>query len=115
MAVIDVNQVGVFLGMKAVAPAMIERRSGSIVNISSVAGMRAPRGRYAYGATKWAVRGMTKGAAIELGPHGIRVNSIHPGMIDTAMMHEITGGDAGRFERLDAARAHRAAWRRRRR
>jgi 3alpha(or 20beta)-hydroxysteroid dehydrogenase len=84
--VIAVNQTGVFLGMQAVAPAMKRQRSGSIVNISSIGGMRGASACFAYGATKWAVRGMTKGAAQELGPFGIRVNSIHPGVIDTPMM-----------------------------
>jgi 3alpha(or 20beta)-hydroxysteroid dehydrogenase len=65
---------------------MIEQHSGSIVNISSVGGLRGASACYTYAATKWAVRGMTKGAAIELGPHGIKVNSIHPGIIDTPMM-----------------------------
>ena len=84
--VVAVNQTGVFLGMQAVAPAMIERGGGSIVNISSIAGLRSAGTCFAYGATKWAVRGMTKSAARELGPHGVRVNSIHPGIIDTPMM-----------------------------
>jgi 3alpha(or 20beta)-hydroxysteroid dehydrogenase len=84
--VVAVNQTGVFLGMKAVTPQMVEQRSGSIVNISSVGGLRGASACFAYAATKWAVRGMTKGAAIELGPHGIKVNSIHPGIIDTPMM-----------------------------
>ena len=83
---IEVNQIGVFLGMREVAPAMIERGGGSIVNISSVAGMRAGASGFAYGASKWAVRGMTKSAAVTLGRHGIRVNSIHPGVIDTPML-----------------------------
>jgi 3alpha(or 20beta)-hydroxysteroid dehydrogenase len=84
--VIAVNQTGVFLGMRAVSAQMIEQGSGSIVNISSVGGLRGASACFAYAATKWAVRGMTKGAAIELGPHGIKVNSIHPGIIDTPMM-----------------------------
>lgn len=83
---IDINQVGVFLGMKAVAPHMIERKKGSIINISSVAGLAGTPGFLAYGASKWAVRGMTKGVAKELAPFGVRVNSIHPGIIDTAML-----------------------------
>jgi 3alpha(or 20beta)-hydroxysteroid dehydrogenase len=85
---IAINQTGVFLGMRAVAPQMIDQRSGSIINISSIGGMRGSGVCFAYGATKWAVRGMTKGAAQELGPHGIRVNSIHPGIIDTPMMQD---------------------------
>jgi 3alpha(or 20beta)-hydroxysteroid dehydrogenase len=84
--IVAVNQTGVLLGMQAVAPQMMSQRSGSIINISSIGGMRGSGPCFAYGATKWAVRGMTKGAAQELGPHGIRVNSIHPGLIDTPMM-----------------------------
>ena len=83
---VAVNQTGVFLGMQAVSSQMIGQRSGSIINISSIGGLRGSGPCFAYGATKWAVRGMTKGAAQELGPHGIRVNSIHPGLIDTPMM-----------------------------
>ncbi len=83
---IDINQVGVFLGMKAVAPHMVQRQKGSIINISSVAGMAGTPGFLAYGASKWAVRGMTKGVAKELAPFGVRVNSIHPGIIDTQML-----------------------------
>lgn len=83
---IAVNQTGVFLGMQAAAPSMKEQRSGSIINISSIAGFSGASACFGYGATKWAVRGMTKGAARELGPFGIRVNSIHPGIIDTPMM-----------------------------
>jgi 3alpha(or 20beta)-hydroxysteroid dehydrogenase len=91
--VVAVNQTGVFLGMHAVAPQMIAQQSGSIVNISSVGGLRGASACFTYAATKWAVRGMTKGAAIELGPHGIKVNSIHPGIIDTPMMggHDLDG------------------------
>ena len=99
--VIDVNQVGVFLGMQAVAPTMTQQKSGSIVNISSIAGFLGAAGAIAYGASKWAVRGMTKAAGIELAKHGVRVNSIHPGMIDTDMMTEVTGGDSARFERIE--------------
>jgi 3alpha(or 20beta)-hydroxysteroid dehydrogenase len=84
--IVAVNQTGVFLGMRAVAPHMQAQRAGSIVNISSIAGLRGGSPCFAYAATKWAVRGMTKGAAQELGPYGVRVNSIHPGIIDTPMM-----------------------------
>lgn len=99
--IIDVNQVGTFLGMQAVAPAMIEQQAGSIVNISSIAGFLSAAGAFAYGASKWAVRGMTKAAGVELAKHGVRVNSIHPGMIDTNMLTEVTGGDHERFGRLE--------------
>jgi 3alpha(or 20beta)-hydroxysteroid dehydrogenase len=83
--VIDVNLVGVFLGMRAVVPAMTEQRAGSIINVSSVAGLTGSPYLTAYGASKWAVRGMTKVAARELARCQIRVNSVHPGQIDTDM------------------------------
>jgi 3alpha(or 20beta)-hydroxysteroid dehydrogenase len=81
-----VNQLGTMLGMQAVVPALERTGQGSIVNISSTAGLRAAPGAFAYSATKWAVRGMTKAAAIDLAPKHIRVNSVHPGPIDTDMM-----------------------------
>lgn len=81
-----INQLGCFLGMKAVVPLMERSGGGSIVNISSVAGLRGSPGAIAYSATKWALRGMTKAAAIDLAPRRIRVNSIHPGPIDTDML-----------------------------
>ena len=82
-----VNQLGCFIGMKAVVPLMEQSGGGSIVNISSVAGLRGSPGAIAYSATKWALRGMTKAAAIDLAPRRIRVNSIHPGPIDTEMLN----------------------------
>ena len=85
---VAINQTGVFLGMRTVAPQMISQESGSIVNVSSVAGLEATFASMAYGATKWAVRGMTKIAALELGKNNIRVNSIHPGLINTEMTSE---------------------------
>jgi len=84
--VIDINQVGVFLGMRAAGAVMAEQGRGSIVNISSVDGMVGMAGMVAYVASKWAVRGMTKTAAAELGPSGVRVNSVHPGGVDTPMI-----------------------------
>jgi 3alpha(or 20beta)-hydroxysteroid dehydrogenase len=83
--VIDVNVVGVFLGMRAVAPAMTEQQGGSIINVSSVAGLTGSPYLVAYSASKWAVRGMTKVVAKELASSGVRVNSLHPGQIDTDM------------------------------
>jgi 3alpha(or 20beta)-hydroxysteroid dehydrogenase len=88
-----VNQLGCFLGMNAVARTMRKNGGGSIINASSVEGLAGMAGCTAYAATKWAIRGMTKCAAMELGPRGIRVNSVHPGMIDTAMTR-VHGGDA---------------------
>ncbi|WP_411958633.1 SDR family NAD(P)-dependent oxidoreductase [Paracoccus homiensis] len=82
---VAINQTSVFLGMRAVAPAMKARKAGSIINISSIAGLTSAKA-HAYCATKWAVRGMSKSAAVELGPHNIRVNSVHPGFIDTPML-----------------------------
>lgn len=74
-----INQLGPFLGIKAVMPDMIAARAGSIVNIGSVDGLTAQDiGLSAYGATKWALRGLTKMAAFELGRYGIRVNCVHP-------------------------------------
>lgn len=84
--VVEVNQVGVFLGMKSVIPAMRAAGGGSIVNISSVAGLHGVSGVVAYSSSKYAVRGMTKVAAMELGHDNIRVNSLHPGTIDTPMV-----------------------------
>ncbi len=86
--VIDVNQVGVYLGMREVAPVMIDNGGGSIVNISSISGMRG-HPSIAYVGSKWAVRGMSKSAARELAPHGVRVNSVHPGAIETDMLLEL--------------------------
>ena len=82
--IVDINQVSVFLGMKTVAPSMEKAGGGSIVNISSLNGLVA--GAIGYTDTKFAVRGMTKSAAISLAPMGIRVNSVHPGVIATPMV-----------------------------
>lgn len=86
--IIAINQTGVFLGMQIVAPHMVANKGGSIINISSIAGLRGAGTAFAYGASKWAVRGMTRSVAQELAPHGVRVNSIHPGIIDTPMAQE---------------------------
>jgi 3alpha(or 20beta)-hydroxysteroid dehydrogenase len=83
--VLEVNLVGCFLGMQAVAPAMLEAGGGSIVNVSSTAGLKAFARAAGYVSSKFALRGLTRTAALELGPQAIRVNSIHPGGIDTAM------------------------------
>jgi 3alpha(or 20beta)-hydroxysteroid dehydrogenase len=99
LKVIAINQTAVFLGMKAVLPSMLKAGIGSIVNISSAAGIAAIYGfpSIAYVASKFAARGMTKATAIEYGAKNIRVNSVHPGFIETPMMVEATdekGGDA---------------------
>lgn len=90
--VVDVNQVGTFLGMRAVVPSMKAAGGGSIVNISSLAGLRGAQVSSAYAASKWAVRGMSRQAAAELAPFRIRVNAIFPGYVDTGMI------DAGHEE-----------------
>lgn len=84
--VVAVNQIGVFLGMAAVAPVLREQRSGAIVNTCSVSGMKGGGQPHAYAASKWAVRGMTRSAAWELAPYGVRVNAISPGVVDTPMI-----------------------------
>ena len=91
--VIRINQIGVFLGMKSVVAAMRRAGGGSIVNISSMAGLRGIGGALAYTASKFAVRGMTKVAAIELGSSNIRVNSVHPGGVETPMAASMEAGD----------------------
>ncbi|MFI7009934.1 glucose 1-dehydrogenase [Streptomyces sp. NPDC050145] len=87
--VLDVNLVGVFAGMKTVVPAMKEAGGGSIVNISSAAGLMGLALTGSYGASKWGVRGLTKIAAVEQGTARIRVNSVHPGMTYTPMTAQV--------------------------
>jgi 3alpha(or 20beta)-hydroxysteroid dehydrogenase len=102
---ISINQFGCFLGMKAVVPAMERAGGGAIVNISSVAGLRGSPGAFAYSATKWALRGMTKTAAMDLASRNIRVNSVHPGPIDTEMLKHWTAEQ--RAARLKSVPMHR--------
>jgi 3alpha(or 20beta)-hydroxysteroid dehydrogenase len=87
-----VNQLGCWLGMQAVVPDMRASGGGAIINASSTEGLGGMANTVAYGATKFAIRGMTKGASHELGKYNIRVNSVHPGMIDTPMTR-VHGGD----------------------
>jgi 3alpha(or 20beta)-hydroxysteroid dehydrogenase len=87
--VIAINLTGTFHGIQAVIPAMKRSGGGSIVNLSSIAGLQSMNGTSAYSASKFAVRGLTKAAALDLGRYGIRVNSVHPGPIATPMMSGI--------------------------
>ena len=98
--VIRVNQIGTFLGMRAVVPGMIAAGGGSIVNTSSIEGLASAPLLVAYTASKFAIRGMTKAAAMELGDKGIRVNSVHPGMIETQMLPTALGGISVDLTRL---------------
>ena len=83
--VLDVNLTGTMLGMRAVIEPMTAAGGGSIINMSSIQAMRGTPGNHGYVASKWAIRGLTKSAALELAPNNIRVNSLHPGMIRTPM------------------------------
>ena len=87
--ILDINLSGVFYGMRAVVPVMRKQKSGSIVNVSSVEGLRGSQGLHGYVASKFGVRGITKSVALEVGGDGIRVNSIHPGLIETPMTTNI--------------------------
>jgi 3alpha(or 20beta)-hydroxysteroid dehydrogenase len=84
-AVLDINLIGPILGMKVIGRRMIDGGGGSIINVSSTGGMIGYSMIGAYVASKWGLRGVTKSAAIELGPHGVRVNSLHPGGVATPM------------------------------
>ncbi|GAA2320518.1 glucose 1-dehydrogenase [Glycomyces scopariae] len=88
-AVIAVNLTGTFLGCRAVVPAMKAAGRGSIVNVSSVEGLRGSERLHGYTASKFGVRGLTKSLAVELGPDGVRVNSVHPGFVRTGMTTRI--------------------------
>jgi 3alpha(or 20beta)-hydroxysteroid dehydrogenase len=90
---VAVNQTGVFKGMRAVIPAMRRAKGGSIVNVSSISSMTGHVKGAAYAASKGAVEAMTRAAAIELAPYGIRVNSIHPGVIRTPMIEGVEVAD----------------------
>ena len=94
LRVVKVNQLGTFMGIRSVVECMKAAGGGSIINVSSIDGVQSKAGLAAYSSTKWAVRGLTKNAAIELGQYGIRVNSVHPGGIFTIM----GGADSGLSE-----------------
>ena len=97
--VVDVNIVGTFLPCKAVIPSMIERGGGRIVNIAGTSGLRGYRNRVAYSSSKWAVRGLTRTLALELGPHDITVNAICPNVTNGERMDRIVTKKAARTER----------------
>lgn len=85
MNVIRINQLGPYIGMRESFAAMKAAGGGSIINISSIDGLQSKNGLSAYSSSKWALRGLSKSAAIEFGPHNIRVNTVHPGGVFTAM------------------------------
>lgn len=89
--VLSVNLTGPFLGLTAARDALVAARPAAVVNISSAAGLQGVAGMHAYTASKFGLRGFTKSAALELAPHGVRVNSVHPGGIVTPMIGAMTG------------------------
>ena len=98
--VMSVNSSGVFLGTKAAIPAMRKSGGGSIVNMSSVAGLVGSRTQTVYNASKGAVRLLTKSTAVQYAPEGIRANSVHPGVIETDMMKEVIRTEEERSTRI---------------
>jgi 3alpha(or 20beta)-hydroxysteroid dehydrogenase len=100
-----INTLGPLIGIQTVAPVMRDGGGGAIVNVSSFAGVRGLPGHTAYGAAKWALRGISRTAAVELGPLGIRVNAVLPGPIDTPMLPVPEEQRATRFGHLPLGRA----------
>lgn len=105
--ILGINLVGTFLGIRAVTPVMRAAGGGAIVNVASASGVQGQAWASAYSASKWGVRGLTRTAAIELGPDGIRVNALVPGPIQTAMLPGDRSGAAQdtRFRTLPLGRA----------
>jgi 3alpha(or 20beta)-hydroxysteroid dehydrogenase len=99
---VAINLDGVFFGMRSVKAALVAGGGGAIVNVSSIDGLVGVRGMTSYAATKFAVTGMTRSAALELGPSGIRVNSVHPGVIDSPMVQHAPAEIRERLDRLMA-------------
>ncbi len=87
--VLGVNLKGAFLCCRAVVPTMIERRSGKIINLAGTSGLRGYRFRAAYSSSKWALRGLTRTLALEVGPYGVNVNAICPGVVEGDRMTTI--------------------------
>lgn len=100
MKTIEINQLSVFLGMKAAVPLMEKSRAASIINISSIEGFEGSIGGYGYVSSKFAVRGLTKCAALEFADKNIRVNSVHPGGVVTPMVTEATGEQKAAIEQF---------------
>ena len=98
--VMEVNTTGVFLGTKHAIPAMRRSGGGSIVNMSSVAGLVGSRTQTVYNASKGAVRLLTKSTAVQYAPDGIRANSVHPGVIETDMLREVLRNEDERATRI---------------
>lgn len=89
---IDIDLTGTFLGMKAALPELQKRETSSIINISSIAGLVGFKNRAAYSAAKWGVQGLTKTSALDFGQDGVRVNSIHPGSVETPLTEGLKRG-----------------------
>jgi NAD(P)-dependent dehydrogenase (short-subunit alcohol dehydrogenase family) len=106
--VLEINVIGTFLACKAVIPTLIEQRSRRIVNIAGTSGLRGYRNRVGYSSSKWAVRGLTRTLALELGPYDVTVNDICPNVTNGAGMDKIVAGKAARLE----WRARTRVWRR---
>lgn len=98
---IDIDLTGTFLGMKAAVPELKKQPTSSIINVSSIAGLVGFKNRAAYSAAKWGVQGLTKTSAMDFGPDGIRVNSIHPGSVETPLTANLKRG----FGQIPAGRA----------
>lgn len=105
--IIDVNLVGAFLGIRAVTPLMRAAGGGAVINVASISGTQGQAWAAAYSASKWGMRGLTRTAAIELGPDGIRVNTLVPGTINSGMLTKDRSGAERdtRFDRLPLGRA----------
>jgi 3-oxoacyl-[acyl-carrier protein] reductase len=107
--IMRLNVTGCFLTMRAFAPSMIARRSGKIVNVGGTFGLRGRAGRAAYSASKWGLRGITKSAALELGPYDINVNCVCPGMIEGPRFEKVRAEMAARLDiSMEEARAEHA-------
>ncbi|MGM9885661.1 MAG: SDR family NAD(P)-dependent oxidoreductase [Lactococcus sp.] len=100
MKSIEINQLSVFLGMKYALPLLEKSKAASIINISSIEGFHGSAGGYAYVSSKFAVRGLTRSAALEFAAKNIRVNSVHPGAVETPMVLEATGAQKEAIEQF---------------